>query len=427
MARIKQACKNHPQRLTSRRCYYCHAPICTECQQHIEHHLFCGYWCYLRWKTKQVSTKFKAIPHLTTIALIVLILLSNLILFFYFSHQLSDLKSKIPAPAPVSQKDSAWFKIDSVFRPVQNQISFAVAASGQISASLWQNGNLVQFSNVRNGYLNFTNVPLIYGENHFVLWAHKANGNTQLIDSLNISYRSARLEFLARPVSMVPVQEKLVVLTFDAGSSNKGADTLLSILRQKKLHCTLFLTGAFLKHYPQLVQQMLSDGHEIGNHTFNHPHFTTYAANHLHQLGKNTSREHVINQLTKTDSLFQQLTGRHMAPYWRAPFGEYNRQILRWAAEAGFKHIGWSPKCDALDWVKDSTSSLYRSSNQILQHFLKLEEEHGLNGRIILMHIATERQNDFAYLMLPALIDSLRHRGYRFVTVSKLLNARHLP
>ena len=112
--------------------------------------------------------------------------------------------------------------------------------------------------------------------------------------------------------------------------------------------------------------------------------------------------------------------------HYRAP-GETTEEFLRWAAEAGFKHIGWSPKCDALDWVKDSTSSLYRSSNQILQHFLKLEEEHGLNGRIILMHIATERQNDFAYLMLPALIDSLRHRGYRFVTVSKLLNALHLP
>ncbi len=427
MARKKQPCKNHPQRLTVRRCYYCHEHICHECQVKLEHHLFCGRWCYFRWKLNELL-KLKARIFLRPVHLLLgTVLLVNVFLFFYFNHKIERLALK-PASTPLTkQSDSLWFHIDSTFSPLQGKTSFTIQVSSGTGASLWHNGKLIDFKSEQHNQIVFPAVPLFFWNNKIVIWAHQQDGTTRLIDSLSIFYRSARLEFLARPLSYVPIQSKQLALTFDAGSTNRGTDELLEVLRSRQLKCTIFVTGRFLEHFPQTVQQLLADGHEIANHTYSHPHLTTYVQNHQHQTQKSVNREFVQNQLLKTDSLFFTLSGRHLAPFWRAPFGEYNPQILRWAAEAGFKHVGWSAGCDALDWVEDTTQTLYRSGKQILQHFLQLEQKRGLKGKIILMHLGTDRQQDFPYLILPALIDSLHKRGYRFVTISQLMNQRSLP
>ena len=110
-----------------------------------------------------------------------------------------------------------------------------------------------------------------------------------------------------------------------------------------------------------------------------------------------------------------------MAPVWRAPYGELNNEILWCAAEAGFKHINWSNKCDTWDWVKDTTSSIYRTAPEILEHFLKLDKEIGLGGKIILMHLGTERDIEMPYEILAEMITILRERGYKFKTVGQLL------
>ncbi|WP_456408887.1 polysaccharide deacetylase family protein [Caldithrix abyssi] len=428
MARAKQPCKNHPDRLTARRCYHCHAPVCSECISKLERHYFCGRWCFVKWKAGQFFLRVKKIPNLQIYLLASLILLTNLFLFFYFNHKLDSLKKitrqQPPTSKSVTQRDSAWFYVDSTFRPIDGKFGLSLRVSDGLSVSVWRDGKLMRFASGQGGKIQIQDIPLLFGDNKFVIWAHQADGATHLVDSLNIFYRSARLEFLARPFIQGAIDSRMVALTFDAGSSDRGAQEILKILRDKGLRCTMFITGRFLEKFPQVVMQMVKDGHEVGNHTYSHPHLTTYEQNRLHHNGAHVGREFVISQLLKVDSLFMALTGRRLAPYWRAPFGEYNRQILRWAAEAGFKQIAWSPKCDALDWVEDSTQTLYRSSAQILEHFLQLEKNSGLNGKIILMHLGTDRKNDFPYLALPALIDSLRSRGYRFATISELINQR---
>ncbi len=426
MARIKKACKNHPDRLSSRRCYYCHAYLCSECQHHFEHHIFCGRWCYLRWKITAFVKRLRKKTYVLPLTLLVLILFSNGTLLLYVNHRFNQLPTVKTEPAVVRKSDSVYFKLDSTFSPSRGQLSLQIHVSPNLSASLWHNGTLEQFTSEQNGKIIFKHVPLRFGNNQFIIWAHRANGQTQLIDSLHIYFSSARLQYLSQPVLQVRTNKKIIALTFDAGSTNRGSQNILTILRNHNLHCTLFVTGQFLKQHPELVQQMVIDGHEIGNHTFSHPHFTTYNQNSLQKTAPHVNRAFVRQQLLKVDSLFFQLTRKHLAPFWRAPFGEYNKDILRWAAEAGFKHIGWSSKCDALDWTVDSTNALYRSGNEILNHFLKLEKEEGLAGKIILMHLGTDRQADFPYQILPALIDSLQNRGYRFVTVSELLNQQGL-
>ncbi len=425
MAVEKKPCKNHPDRLTSRRCFYCKAPICSECQLHLSHHLFCSKKCYYLWKKDRFLKQFRRLKHKEVYLFFGLILIVLAVQFVYFNHRLNRLaRQPVSTNSKVVRADSLWFDLDTTVARAEGRITFSIAGNPNAAVLLWHNGRLVPMpaNGAKHNFLK--NIPLYFGENRFVLWEYLANGKHILIDSFRVNWQSARLQFMARPLYRIPIKSKLVALTFDAGSSDRGSLNILDILRKKKIHCTMFVTGQFLRRYPDIVRQMILDGHQVGNHTFNHPHLTTYARNGKQQTLATCSRQFVIEQLLKTDTLFYHITGRHLAPFWRAPFGEFNRSILRWAAEAGFKHIGWSRHCDALDWVADSTSNLYRTAPEILNHFLQLEETSGLQGRIILMHLGTDRKKDYPYQILTALIDSLRTRGYRFVTVGQLISTR---
>ncbi len=121
-----------------------------------------------------------------------------------------------------------------------------------------------------------------------------------------------------------------------------------------------------------------------------------------------------------------------MAPYWRAPFGEHNATIRRWAAEIGYRHVGWTlghsmeQSMDTMDWVADTSSVAYRSAEQIMNHLLHLadqDEGFGAAGGIILMHLGTQRKADQIYEMLPAFIEQMQSRGYQFVKVSELISS----
>jgi len=115
-----------------------------------------------------------------------------------------------------------------------------------------------------------------------------------------------------------------------------------------------------------------------------------------------------------------------MAALWRAPYGEKNRNILRWAAEAGFRHAVWSYHCDTRGWVADTLSEWYRSNREITRYILNIEQRQGLSGKIILMHLGTERKNDFPYQTLPQMINELKKRSYRFVAGSQLIRMSYL-
>ena len=269
--------------------------------------------------------------------------------------------------------------------------------------------------------LQFDDVSLYDGRNAFVAWALKPGGASELIDSFTVTLHSARLKYLSRPLYSVLNRPKQLALTFDGGSSDRGTLEILDILKTAKVRCTMFLTGRFINNFPHLVERILADGHEIGNHTYNHPHLTNLEKDGGNALRDYVDRAYMYRQLRGTDSIFYSRFQQHMKPYWRAPFGEINTQIVRWAAALGFRHVGWTAHCDSWDWVADTTSKLYRSPVDIEAHFLSLDDERGLSGKIILMHLGSERKKDYPYEALADLIQRLRKRGYRFVKISELL------
>ena len=118
-----------------------------------------------------------------------------------------------------------------------------------------------------------------------------------------------------------------------------------------------------------------------------------------------------------------------MRKYWRAPFGEHNRDIRTWAAELGYRHVGWTVgrdwehNMDTLDWVADKNSSVYHTAEEIVEKIINFGngDEYGANGAIVLMHLGTSREEDQPHKLLPRIIDQMRDNGYTFVTISEMM------
>lgn len=212
------------------------------------------------------------------------------------------------------------------------------------------------------------------------------------------------------------VGHKRLLLSFDGGSAAEVAPEILDTLKSRGVKTTIFLTGAFIRRFPALVQRMAAEGHELGNHTMNHPHFAPGM-----KRDPAWTRERVQRELLEADAALLQLLGRPMDPYWRAPYGEHTAEIRRWAEEVGYRHVGWSEGADTLDWATPKERQLYRSGDAILQR-LQVRLNRDGDGLIVLMHLGSERAvGDRPSTKLGAFMDRARQEGWRFVTVGTLL------
>lgn len=428
MTRAKFPCKYHPENLSARKCFQCKRYICPDCQKKLFHHIFCSVWCIVKYTLREKILKYKYVREYGVLILIMLIIQ---IVFFAFHDHHGEIeirengvdKRNAYRDSIKTNDYSHHLRIDTVFTGFSQ--SLVVTGMGRPNElyGLWHNGKFASSTISNNGKISFPAQSMYIGKNEFVIWALTKQGQSVLVDSFFIDYTSQRIKQLARSFEKLPTSDKILALTFDGGSAATGTDSLIKVLEEKDVQSTIFLTGGFVRNFPGIVKKLLDHKHELANHTFSHPHLTSYENDRQHITLGHVNRDYIFNQLNKTDSLVFRHFAEHLKPYWRAPFGEYNEEILTWAAELGYKHISWSPGCDTRDWVSDEESSLYRTSNEIYEYLLKLESRGRLKGAVILFHLHSDRDHDMPYKMLPKLIDSLRKRGYKLVTISQLLTS----
>lgn len=191
--------------------------------------------------------------------------------------------------------------------------------------------------------------------------------------------------------------EKKIALTFDDGPDNIYTAKILDILSENGVQATFFVLGQQVKYFPDLAKRIVSDGHTIANHTWNHP-----------ELSKLTTSD-VIQQVKSTTKEIKKVTGVK-TDLFRPPYGDYTAADLRVLQERGYKSVLWS--VDTKDFsgksAKDILAIVHRDKSPggiVLQHNFQ-----PLDGIL-----------DGTVEALPQIIDQLREEGYEFVTVDNLI------
>lgn len=189
-----------------------------------------------------------------------------------------------------------------------------------------------------------------------------------------------------------------VALTFDAGASAAPTPKLLAALRDHGVHVTFFLTGKWMQDNPDLLRQIVADGHEIANHSFHHSNFT--------KLDDNAIRD----ELQTTDQIAQEIANVDTRPYFRPPYGAYNKHVLDVAIDAGYLPIYWT--FDSLDSVGAPKPPQFLV-DRVTTHLVGDK----LNGAIILMHCGSAATAE----AVPTILDRFAAHGVQVVKISEVL------
>lgn len=185
-----------------------------------------------------------------------------------------------------------------------------------------------------------------------------------------------------------------VSLTFDAGADWKPAKQILEALAARNVKATFFLTGEWVRENPKTTRLIAEQGHEIGNHSWDHPPFTKLAD------------ADIRDQLRRTETIILETVGRTSRPYFRPPLGDRDPRVRNIVGEEGFLTVYWS---------LDSRDSVDRgiTASQIRERVLGKAAP----GSIVLLHCGSQATAD----ALPTILDGLKSRGLDQVPVSRLL------
>jgi len=191
-----------------------------------------------------------------------------------------------------------------------------------------------------------------------------------------------------------------IALTFDDGPNPTFTPQILAILKRYHVQATFFDIGRLVELYPDLVRQEIAGGHIVGNHTWSHPYLPGLSLNAIK------------TQISQTSAIIQQVTGTRPL-LLRPPYGSISSATLTAINSFGMTTVIWND--EAQDWSLPGTSV-------IVSRILQLAG----NGAIILLHDGGGNRFQ-TVAALPAIIEQLRARHYRFVTMAQLVADAHLP
>ncbi|MDF2569294.1 MAG: pgdA 2 [Sporomusa sp.] len=199
--------------------------------------------------------------------------------------------------------------------------------------------------------------------------------------------------------SEVKTSQKLVALTFDDGPYPPYTGQILDVLREKQVPATFFIIGQNAVKYPNLIRRIVVEGHQLGNHTYNHVDLLK------------ADRQAAIDEIDKTNKVIASIVG--YGPHvMRPPHGFRDAVVMDIMAEYQLKVVEWS--VSSRDWVNPG-------ANVIADRTLSKVK----NGSVILLHdgdgIAGLAPREQTVEATGRIIDTLLAQGYKFVTVDEIL------
>jgi peptidoglycan/xylan/chitin deacetylase (PgdA/CDA1 family) len=189
---------------------------------------------------------------------------------------------------------------------------------------------------------------------------------------------------------------KTLALTFDDGPNPAATPKLLEILARHNVRATFFLIGRFVQQEPALARDLVAAGHEVANHTQDHP-FLILAAS-----------EEVKRQLMSCEAALAAAAVPNLRRLFRPPYGARRPRTLKTVRELGLTPVSWTITC--YDWKPTTAERVeFHAMRQIV------------GGDVILLHdgghLALNADRMHTVNAVASMVPKLIDRGYEFVTI----------
>ena len=192
-----------------------------------------------------------------------------------------------------------------------------------------------------------------------------------------------------------PSDEKVIYLTFDAGYENGCTPAILDALKKHSVKAAFFVVGNYIETSPELVKQMVDEGHLVGNHTYHHPDMSAIS-----------DKEAFSKELSQLEALYEETTGQKMQKYYRPPQGKFSESNLKQAQELGYRTVFWS--LAYVDWYQDKQPSREEAFQKLLSRIHP--------GAVVLLHSTSQTNAE----ILDELLTRWEQMGYTFGTLPQL-------
>ncbi|WP_435135058.1 polysaccharide deacetylase family protein [Formosa sp. A9] len=176
--------------------------------------------------------------------------------------------------------------------------------------------------------------------------------------------------------------KKTIYLTFDDGPNPDITPWVLQTLKQYQAKATFFCIGDNAKKYPDVLQQTISDGHSIGNHTFNH------------LKGWKTDTQTYIENIEMANVILN-------TKLFRPPYGRITNKQAKILQKQGYTIVMWS--IISFDWEADLKEE--DCLNNVINH--------AKDGSVIVFHDSYKAAKNMQYA-LPKVLDFFSKKGYQF-------------
>jgi len=197
-------------------------------------------------------------------------------------------------------------------------------------------------------------------------------------------------------IRRIATNEKVVALTFDDGPHPLYTPQLLKELDRYHIKATFFMIGKRMERWPEIVDATVEAGHVVANHTYSHPRYLAEAP-----------ADEIAREIDHGEAVVERMTGQRYGLF-RPPRGLVGPNMLSVAQWHGQKTVLWS-----VSGYHHESKTPYLMAQRVIAR--------AHPGSIILMHDGRYPMRWKDVVAAPLIIDGLRKKGYRFVTVPELL------
>lgn len=305
---------------------------------------------------------------------------------------------------------TTYFNLTSLSKEAGVEIGLnnLVASDPSIYKIINKNDNIDSQLDILKNQLEFNSLPLMKGEGEIL----------NLLDSLKygkreVEFKDGRIvnqKIIEHPQpSLVHKSGRLdskVVLTFDDGPDPVYTPKVLDILKQNNIKATFFVVGDKVSKHPEILRRIYAEGHEVGNHTFNHVY------------SRNLDNLSFENEVIATQEIIKQTIGIKPV-FFRTPFNDLDGPYTKFDQEKldilhnNNLQISESD-IDTRDWEINNKSIIIANVTDKIKS--------GQSGQIV-MHDGGGKNREITVSALPEIINFVKSSNYQFITMDELVKA----